>query len=312
MPPRIVRPRSDRGHWIAGTACGVAALVVGYAVAARVFAPGTQSLPEGGEVVESQGGAPEPVDAGAAPIAQEAPDAAVVPPPPAAPRVPVRVLRAVVQSCGDGEELNIPGPRCVPVPGLEEALRVRLARLGDCPGAEVSARTPDATLSLGLRVDFARHRVTPLPGRSSTLANALPYVACARTVVERVDELWGLAAPHVRYLYFFSVRFGPLAAPPAAPPAPAGASGATPDAGRTAAETSGATREMEQGVLLPQPESATLVWDRVMLRAAPRDGAVITRLPRGAQVTVVARQGDWYRVRSRAGEGWLFGEAIGR
>jgi hypothetical protein len=324
MPPRIVRPRSDRAPWLAAAASGLAALVLGYVGAARVFDPGPQAPSEAAEPMEARP-AIESEDAGvAAPVPVPAVAEASAPVvEPAAPRVPVRVGRTVVQSCGDGEELNIPGARCTAVPGLEEALQRRVQQLGSCPGAETSARTPEATLSIGLRVDFQRRRVTALPGRSSSLANALTYVACARSVFEHTEDLWQLSAPHLRYLFFFSVRFGPLTGSAAhahatETPAPAASAPAreptaptpTPAAPAAAREPAAPAPERRGAALRPEP--ATLVWDRVMLRDAPRDGAIVHRLARGAEVTVIGRLGDWYQVRYHGHEGWLFGASIGR
>jgi hypothetical protein len=125
--------------------------------------------------------------------------------------VPVRVVRAAVQSCGDGDELTMRGTDCGNTPGLEEALRSDLQRLGTCPAARGAAATPEATLYLGLRVDFARRRITALLGHNSTVRDSLTYAACASSLLRDVDDVWRLHPPHVRYLYQFNVRFGPLA-----------------------------------------------------------------------------------------------------
>jgi hypothetical protein len=66
------------------------------------------------------------------------------------------------------------------------------------------------------------------------------------------------------------------------------------------------------GTPLPHPEPARVTWQRALIRAEPRSGAVITRLPFDTSVTIEARSGSWYRVRWPSGTGWVFGEAIGR
>lgn len=335
MSPRIVRPRSDKPHWVAATVGAAAALTVGFMVGVRLFDPGTtganavatvtnEVAPSEGELTQTErqlserqrtasgaidGGMPSAASHGSNPVGS------------APPSVPVRVVHVFTQSCGDGEELNIPGVRCEPVPALEEALRRHLLQLGNCPSAETNLRPAGATLSVGLRVDFARRRVTPLPGRSSTVSNALAYVACARAVMERAEDLWQIRAPHVRYLLYFTVRLGP---PPVSASdttvavrteRPSVVSSGIVTAGTEGTDTlrasSGSVASV-QGVPLARPERATLVWDGVLLRASPRDGAVLARLSRGEQVTVLARLGTWWQVRHRDRVGWIYGEAIGR
>jgi hypothetical protein len=66
------------------------------------------------------------------------------------------------------------------------------------------------------------------------------------------------------------------------------------------------------GTPLPHTEPARVTWSRALIRAEPRNGAVITRLPFETRLTIEARSGSWYRVRWPSGTGWVFGEAIGR
>ncbi len=358
MPPRIVRPRSDRSLWPVVSALGLACVAGGYVAGARVFNPG----PQAGSADES-GSSPgaEPAGDGAEPGTSTARDAGntvaatahpvvapVVVPPPPAPRVSVRVNRGVTQSCGDGEELNIPGARCEVVAGAEDPIRHYLERLGDCPGADAAAATPSAVLSIGLRVDYARHRVTALPGRSSSLHNAMTFVPCARAAFDHADDLWRLAPPHPRYLYFFSLRFGVTEINPGGSPAPApaainpggspgqapainpggspaptpainpgGSPGQAPainpggSPGQAPAINPGGSPPVH-GTPLAPPETAIVVWDRVVVRDAPRTGAIVGRLARGEQVTLLARAPGWFEIRMPSGTGWVFGAAVGR
>lgn len=66
------------------------------------------------------------------------------------------------------------------------------------------------------------------------------------------------------------------------------------------------------GTPLAHTESATVTWSRALIRAEPRTGVVMTRIPINTAVTIEARSGSWYRVRWATGMGWVFGEAIGR
>ncbi|MBL8677822.1 MAG: hypothetical protein JNK05_01555 [Myxococcales bacterium] len=66
------------------------------------------------------------------------------------------------------------------------------------------------------------------------------------------------------------------------------------------------------GTPLARTEPATVTWTRALIRAEPRTGVVITRIPINTAVTIEARSGSWYRVRWATGMGWVFGEAIGR
>lgn len=66
------------------------------------------------------------------------------------------------------------------------------------------------------------------------------------------------------------------------------------------------------GTPLPHTEQARVTWSRALIRAEPRTGVVITRIPFDTRLTIEARSGSWYRVRWASGMGWVFGEAIGR
>jgi hypothetical protein len=195
-------------------------------------------------------------------------------------------------------------------------------------------------LSIGLRVDYARHRVTALPGHSSSVRNAVAFVPCARAAFDHADDLWSVTAPHQRYLYFYSVRFAPNAnaattpapstpAPstpePITPSAPsantqsdAGAEPATPSTpstpgtpGTPNTPSSGSATAVH-GTPLAHAEAAPIVWERVVVRDAPRTGAIVGHLVRGDQVTLLSRENGWFEIRFTGGTGWIFGQAVGR
>ena len=265
-----------------------------------------------GHVEAPDDAAPVVRDASAATGVAVIADAAIVAPtPPAPPRIPVTIAHSVLQSCGDGEELNMPGRRCEAVPGLEPALRVHLAQLGRCPAAEAAAADPTAVLSIGLRVDFPRRRVTALPGRSSSVHSALTFVPCARDAVEHADELWHLTAQHPRYLYFFSVHFGPAPSPRVSAAAVVATRSPTP------AATPGLSAPTPAVPTMPaatprDADDVQVVWDHVLIREAPHDGAIIGHLARGTAVHVMGHHGAWWQVRWSGGAGWIYGPAIDR
>jgi hypothetical protein len=66
-----------------------------------------------------------------------------------------------------------------------------------------------------------------------------------------------------------------------------------------------------------EPASSTVqvAWDVALIRAAPKTGKVLARLPRGTVVRLGPIQDGWYPVnygRGYASEGWVFRGAIGR
>jgi len=61
----------------------------------------------------------------------------------------------------------------------------------------------------------------------------------------------------------------------------------------------------------PASGMATVVWDIVLVRDAPKTGAVVGRIMRGSRVKVVAHQGEWYRVAFGTTEGWVYRGTIG-
>ncbi len=313
MPVRMLRPRTDDGRWAIAVAVAAVALFVGYVGGRRFFDPGPQPPGAGSEASTAPGAQDEPtneveardagrgdsavaraetvgsLDGGVPDLASADSGAPANPPSTGsiAP-VPVRIVRASLQSCGDGEELDLRGDDCAAVPQLEDVLRRHLRVLETCPSAAVAAERPDQTLSLGLRVDFPRRRVTPLPGRSSSVHDALTFVACVRGALAHLDDVFTLSAAHARYLYFFSVRFGPISSQTVSAPS------------------------ARNPIPLRRPQPATILVDRANLRATPPDGTIVGRLAQGTAVQVIARDGTWWQVRAGALTGWLYGRSIGR
>jgi hypothetical protein len=56
---------------------------------------------------------------------------------------------------------------------------------------------------------------------------------------------------------------------------------------------------------------ASVTWDTGLIRDEPRTGKVVARLVRGTRVRILGRRKDWYRVKIRSKEGWLYRGALG-
>ncbi len=342
MTPRIVRAKSDASRWPVALLGAVIFGAVGYRGAKAVRWPGVEESEAPATTTEPDAPTTPSTDAGAV----------VAPPRPVAvadagPRVPVRVNAGSLSGCGDGEETDLAPSACDAPAGLEPALRERLAEvLSGCAAATSAAREPAHVLSVSLRVDRPRRRVAALLGRSSTVAERLPLLACVRDGLGPMDALWTLPAAHPRYLYGFAARFGPLDAPaptpepatpapepstptpaptpapvptvaptPALAPTPAPVPSATPGVAATPAPSEAGLPSTSDLQHMRALGTATVTWDVAIVRDAPRTGAIVGRLVQGADVEVIDHRGGWYAIRwGRSGTnvGWTFRQAIGQ
>ncbi len=322
MAPRIVRPRSDSPHLAITLVGTVACAVGGWFLGAWVFRPSTAAVTPDNNTASTEPATPDAPDASTAPvIATPTPDASAP-----APTVSVTVNGGILSACGDGEEMELPGGRCDTPAGLESLLRTRVQRvLATCPAAPSAARDPSKALSLGLRIDFARHRVVSLLGRSTTVPDKVSYVPCVNAALTGFDELWRITAAHPRYQYFFTARFSPLrdAGAPVEPLAPAPTEPVEPTApAPTAPAPTTPAPTPTPDASLPTPAEmlrmpamgqATVAWSTAIVRDAPRTGAIVARLPQNTAVEMVDRRGSWYGIRwQRTHTGWTYGDAIGQ
>ena len=330
MPVRIVDRSDDRAKGLPGVTFGAAMLALGFFAGRKVFDPaavsGVQIAGALPDEHTSRDDSPTHAEAatGAAPDAAAAQPSAVVALPMVARLV---VQRAVVQSCGDGEELTTPGEQCERVAGLAERLRNRVLELGRCPAAELASRSArGTTLSLGLRVDFARRRVTPLPGHSSTVPNAVAFVPCARTLFDGATDLWSLQPSHRRYLVYViaSVEPVPVAhATPFRPASPVESSRTSPvtSPNATVAAAVGSAVSPTRPAATPvasqptvtstgQLATMTVVQNHVRVRHEPNHGTVLGLLSRGSNVQVFSRRGRWYEIAFSGGRGWVYRRAL--
>jgi hypothetical protein len=169
----------------------------------------------------------------------------------------------------------------------------RIKALAQCPAAAGAA----GKLSIGFDVDFRRKEVRVMSGKSTTLPKekAEALIKCADTAFDKVS-LAEVPHKHRRYLVFYTATFAgadKAAEPVVDKPAVEG-----PAAGTTTSES-------------PASGLATVVWDVVLVRDAPKTGTVVGRIMRGSRVRVLAHQGEWYRVAFGPTEGWVYRGTIG-
>jgi hypothetical protein len=169
----------------------------------------------------------------------------------------------------------------------------RIKALAQCPAASGVV----GKLSIGFDVDFRRKEVRVMNGKSTTLPKekAEAIIKCADTAFDKVS-LAEVPHQHRRYLIFYTASFAgtdKAAEPIADKPVVEG-----PSAGTTTSES-------------PASGLATVAWDVVLVRDAPKTGTVVGRIMRGSRVKVVAHQGEWYRVVFGTTEGWVYRGTIG-
>jgi hypothetical protein len=226
-----------------------------------------------------------PVDsAGAQPSA--APEVA---PPPSAPPEPSAAARfsvssGEVASCRDGKKRH---EQCDPI-DFDGVARARIATLQACDAANHAV----GVLSLGFDLDFEKDRVTGVQsGKSTSLtqADTDALVGCLKQTLGEVS-LAGIRHQHDRYTVYYKVEFR------------------NGESGDKKAELEGTADAA------PASGKATVAWDVALVRNGPaRDKEVVARVLQGTRVNVVARSGDWYRVKydAKGNEGWVFRTAIG-
>ena len=182
-------------------------------------------------------------------------------------------------------------------PSLGSAIEDPLRAVIACDGADGA----HGVLSVGFDVDFSENKLDNfVAGRSTTLPSALAkrLVHCAEKELSKVS-LEGIAHPMDSYRVFYKLEFGGESS---AAPAP---TGAEPDKGSSAPNSD---------EVLAASGRVTVTWDAALVRSKPKDGEILARVLGGTRLTVVAHQGDWYRVKydGKGSEGWVFRGAIGQ
>jgi hypothetical protein len=173
---------------------------------------------------------------------------------------------------------------------VDRALVPRLQQLATCP----SALGLKGQLQLGFDLDFKGKEIRLLKGKdksdlpSSTVRGIM---GCVADYVRDVSHE-KIRHKYSKYRVYYTLQFYPPGSPPPTAPAESdeSAAGEQPDA---------------QGI-------ASVVWDTALIRDEPKAGKVIARLVRGTRVELLGKRKDWYRVRIRTKEGWVYRGAIGR
>lgn len=175
---------------------------------------------------------------------------------------------------------------------VDSLLHPKLAALATCP----SGLGLEGAVSVAFSIDFDKSTLDVLEGEKSKL----PSSTVKGLFKCLMDDLAGIEidkVPHTfpRYKVRYDLAFYPPGKELPEKAAP-DAEGGKPDE---------ATAEQGLG-------RARVAWEKALLRKSAKDGEVVTRLPQGTRVDLLEKQGDWYRVKSGANEGWVHRQAIGK
>ncbi len=202
----------------------------------------------------------------------------------------VVIADGVVESCRNkkGDKLD----DCGKVP-VDRLVKSRLANLSKCP----SAIGLEGSLGLGISFDFDKSDILVLEAGKSALPSSTVkgVLKCAGEDLSGV-ELEKIGHTHARYLVRFDVAFYP---PGKSPPKPEEAQAAAAEGAEPAAEDAGLG-------------TATITWEKALVREAPKDGKITSRIPQGARVKLLEQKDDWYRIESGKAKGWIYRQSIGR
>jgi hypothetical protein len=175
------------------------------------------------------------------------------------------------------------------LPDFDAVARPRLRTLVECEKASEAI----GLLSLGFELSFKQAKVEKTTlGKSTSLPRAVSndLLRCAEEKFENVS-LKDVKHEAAEYTVFYPVEF--LAPEQAAE-----------------LEEEGADPDVETKA----SGKATVSWEVALIRSEPsQDGEIRARILAGTRVFVVARRGDWYKVKydAKGSEGWVFHGAVG-
>jgi hypothetical protein len=169
---------------------------------------------------------------------------------------------------------------------LDKVLTPKLQELTSCP----AALGLEGQLEVGFDIAFDDKQIKVLPGKKGELPGTTVngIVRCVADFIRDVS-LDDIQHKHSRYKVFYTLDFYP---PGAALP------------------TEG-DKNAPEGESDSRRGAASVTWDTALVRAEPVDGKVVARLVRGTRVTILGRRKDWYRVKVRSKEGWVYRGALG-
>ncbi len=328
-------PHDDRPSWIKVGVIAAIGFVVGVAwprvVGVRLGpnAPGESSTTTAAAPRASDANDPTaPVASSAARAGASAAPAAVVAgglatgtasaPAPSAPTPTSQIsfIKPAVVSCRmeDGEIAK--GATCGALPGFDAIALPKLRKLSQCATADGAL----GKLGVAFTVDFNTNKITASIARGSTVDNQDTFLMCVQSSFQSVS-LAAIDHAHSRYALNYAVSFTPRPGAPAvaANKPGAGARNVPPPAvaplGTAPAAPGAPPVPVAAAPALANGATAQVMWEVAIVRDAPRTGAVVARLQRGAQVQVGRGQEGWFHVNYGAGfatEGWVYRGSIGR
>ncbi len=162
----------------------------------------------------------------------------------------------------------------------------RLKALNRCSSAVGLA----GEMTLGFDINFKKKDIRLIKGKSELPASTVRGVI--RCAADYIRDVSADKIPHKysRYRVFYALKFYP----PGTAPAARGRQTAGPDDADSA------------------KSMASVTWDTALVRSEPKTGKVLLRLVRGTRVKILGRRKDWYRVKLREKEGWIYRGAVGR
>ena len=173
--------------------------------------------------------------------------------------------------------------------GFDRLAKTRLVDVSKCP----EALGLEGSMNVGVAINFDKNDLTIVEGSKSSLPSSTVrgVLGCAAKALDGV-ELDKLVHTHSRYQVDYAITFYPPGKAPPPPPTP----GDDPAASAT-----------EEGL-----GSATVVWEKGLLREAPETGRVAARIPQGTRVTILEEQKGWFLVTVGKKKGWVAAGAIGK
>jgi hypothetical protein len=196
-----------------------------------------------------------------------------------------------VVGCRDKAGKKLDAAQCKPL-AAERWVEPRLQELAVCP----SVIGLEGVMELELDLDFEKKSIRVNPGEKSSFPNSTVrgVLNCAG---EELGQLELEKIPHElpRSTLLAVVRFippGKTAEPEAKDGAPA-------------ASGEGAKGEGGLG-------TATVTWEKALLRDAPKEGKVVARVAQGGRVKILEQRDEWYLVEKGDTKGWVYRQAIGK
>lgn len=217
------------------------------------------------------------------------------------------VESVTVKGCKDKKGKRVDdASECGPL-DMKKAIEAKLHDLGSCP--EVIGL--GGTMGLELEIDFEKKSVRVDGGDPKREdGGKVPSSTTRGILVCAAEELGSLELDHVahtmpRYGLVANLRF----VPPGQSVEPASEGGAK-KPGDDKGE--GKPAEGGDGKGATGLGSATVSWEKALLRDSPKDGKVVARVPQGGRVDVLEQRDDWYLVEKGGKKGWVYRQAIGK